>query len=414
VTSSPAVSNRNEVARWLSTGRRDQLIRAKYALRELDSRLGSKAGVLLSLSKERGIVPRAEFGDPAGRAENLSDYKVVEPGQIVMNKMQAWNGVFGLSALNGVVSPEYSVFTVLEGWDPRYVTYLLRSDFYVTQFAWRSRGMGTAFLRLHPENLLDTPLVAPDPQDQSRIADHLDEETGRIDRLVELIRARAAALVVRLAESTATALGDARWQSVPFKSVVSFREGPGVLSRDIREEGVPLLRIVNLRDDSILLDDLRYLDPEMVRLRWPHMRVRAGELIVSASATSGLPVIVPTEAEGAVPWTGLIRMWPSSDRLDRDYLQAYLGSTIFLSQVNALRQGIGLQHWGPSHLSEVRIPLPPVETQKEIAATTASERAVVREVRTVSEREVDLLIERRKALVTGAVTGQVRIRGAAA
>ncbi|MDP9226092.1 MAG: hypothetical protein M3P18_20085, partial [Actinomycetota bacterium] len=367
---------------------------------------------LLSVYRDWGVVTREGRDDNFNKpGDDLSAYQLVRPSDLVLNKMKTWQGSLGVSALEGIVSPAYFVARQVGEVEPRFAHHLLRSSALISIYAARSKGIRPNQWDLAWDDFKGIRVRLPEAKLQLAIAGYLDTATARIDRLIELARARGGLTEQRLVEATAFALAERRWPLVPFNSVVGYREGPGVLSGDIREEGVPLLRITNLRDDTIVLEDLRYLDAEMVNERWAHMRVRTGELIVSASATSGLPAIVPPEAEGAVPWTGLIRMWPLSARLDRDYLQAFLGSSTFLSQVNSLRTGIGLKHWGPSHLAHVRIPLPPVEDQRRIAFETAADRGRMRRIRAASEREMELLTERRRSLISAAVTERLEIPG---
>ena len=277
-----------------------------------------------------------------------------------------------------------------------------------------SVAAGANIYHLGADNVRALPASMPGRTEQRAIADYLDAETARVDALARAVRRRTELLLEQFDALAVAIIGDERWRREPLKWLVQYREGPGVLSQDIRDAGVPLLRIVNLVDDTVVMDNLRYLDPAMVLARWPHMRVRAGELIVSGSATSGLPVVVPEEAEGSVPWTGLIRMWPTTPRLDREYLRMFLGSTVFLDQVNLLRTGIGLQHWGPSHLAQVQVPVPPIEEQRKVAEWLSDARMATRETRVLCEGELRLLADRRQALITAAVTGQLDIPAVAA
>lgn len=253
------------------------------------------------------------------------------------------------------------------------------------------------------------------PKDSQRaIADFLDAETARIDaliakkrRIVELLEEGWSS---RLVESLSAANG--RW--VPLKSVARFREGPGILAVDFRDEGTPLLRIGNLIDDTISLEGCGFLDPADVAVRWRHLVAHVGELIVSGSATSGLPVVVPPEADGAVPYTGLIRIWPAGTSLDRDYLRFFLASKLFTDQVDQLKTGVGLQHWGPSHLSQVRMPLPTLAQQQRVLGILIRQRALVRSAQALLRQQIGLLIEHRQALITAAVTGDLDVHGAVA
>ena len=276
----------------------------------------------------------------------------------------------------------------------------------------QAAGQGSTFVELSGDALAASKIVAPSLPKQRAVADYLDAETARIDaliakkrRLVELVEERwSSFLVLSLKADT--------W--VPLKSFAGFREGPGILAVDFRDEGTPLLRIGNLTDETISLDGSGFLDPVDVRTRWRHLVVHAGELLVSGSATSGLPVVVPPEVDRAVPYTGLIRVWPSSTRLKRDFLRFFLASRLFLDQVDMLKTGIGLQHWGPSHLGQVKMPLPCEDDQSQTVRELSQLRDRVRSVKAALRTQVDRLVEHRQALITAAVTGELRIAGVAA
>lgn len=68
---------------------------------------------LLSVVRDRGVILR-DLTDPDGNhnfiPDDLSNYKVVRAGQFAMNKMKAWQGSFGVSRHDGIVSPAYFIF----------------------------------------------------------------------------------------------------------------------------------------------------------------------------------------------------------------------------------------------------------------------------------------------------------------
>src|SRR5882724_3305927 len=86
------------------------IMRIKDVFRETDERSGDGSGSLLSLTRTRGLLPQSEATNRLASAEGLSKYKVCKPRQLVMNRMQAWSGMFAVSSHEGLVSPDYSVF----------------------------------------------------------------------------------------------------------------------------------------------------------------------------------------------------------------------------------------------------------------------------------------------------------------
>ena len=82
--------------------------RFKYLLRERDTRSADGGEQLLRVSQYSGVTVRqaANGGDePDTRAESLVGYKRVEPNDLVVNIMLAWNGSLGVSNFSGITSP---------------------------------------------------------------------------------------------------------------------------------------------------------------------------------------------------------------------------------------------------------------------------------------------------------------------
>src|SRR6266571_8102563 len=69
--------------------------RIKTVLREHDCRTADGSGTLLSLTRLRGLIPHRDATDKIHSARTLVGYKRYKPGQVVMNRMQAWSGMFG-------------------------------------------------------------------------------------------------------------------------------------------------------------------------------------------------------------------------------------------------------------------------------------------------------------------------------
>jgi type I restriction enzyme S subunit len=153
---------------------------------------------------------------------------------------------------------------------------------------------------------------------------------------------------------------------LPLAEVAHFQEGPGILAKDFREEGIPLLRLKCVEGDYVTLDGCNYLCPDMVSRKWSHFRVEPGDLLISTSASLGRVSVVTEQAAGGVPYTGLIRFKSKDPRLLQDYLKVFLGSAAFVEQAEAMATGSVIRHFGPSHIRQMAIILPPLVQQREI------------------------------------------------
>lgn len=160
--------------------------------------------VLLSVSHLTGITPRAEKSVTMAESEDLSGYRRVRAGELVVNTMWAWMGALGVSRVEGIVSPAYGVYRPLDGaeFDAAYFDYLYRSRPYVVEMTRHSRGIWSSRLRIYPEVFLSLTIVVPPLAEQAAIASHLDEQTSKIgaliaeaERFIDLARERRSALI---------------------------------------------------------------------------------------------------------------------------------------------------------------------------------------------------------------------------
>jgi len=157
------------------------------------------------------------------------------------------------------------------------------------------------------------------------------------------------------------------WDVTPLQEHVFFQEGPGILAKDFRSSGVPLLRLAGLGSKFATLDGCNYLDPEMVEKKWSHFRLNLGEIVTSTSASFGRTSTIDESTEGAVPYTGIIRFRPKTSRIVPEFIGLFLRSTFFEEQAGSFSAGSVIQHFGPTHLKQMAIALPPVKEQSSIA-----------------------------------------------
>ena len=102
--------------------------------------------------------------------------------------------------------------------------------------------------------------------------------------------------------------------------------------------------------------------------------------------------------------------WPPrarTSRLHPDFLRYFFLSASFNDQVDQLKQGIGIQHWGPSHLGQVKLPLPSPEEQVLRLQHLAAVEETVRQGERSISHSVLLLEELKSSLISSAVAGEL-------
>lgn len=164
--------------------------KVKYVCQEVDVRRGSEDLPLLSVSIHRGVIPRSEMTDRISRADDTSQYKRCLPNDIVLNRMRAFQGAIGISRTGGLVTPEYLVLRADHNVEPRYLSYLFKSSWFVSEMSSRVQGIGAIDQgnvrtpRIYWDRLGSIPLELPELGVQQATADFLDRETARIDGIV--------------------------------------------------------------------------------------------------------------------------------------------------------------------------------------------------------------------------------------
>ncbi len=155
-------------------------------------------GPLLSISEYRGVELNIRTEGQQASLD-VSKYRVVRPGQLAANMMWLNHGGLAVSSLTGYISPDYKAFWLSDRFEPRYVHHLFRSSRYVNYFAAIATGVRPNAQRVTKTVLDATPVPLPPLDEQIKIADHLDEVTGRIDAMLTKVAELKSLLIERRA-----------------------------------------------------------------------------------------------------------------------------------------------------------------------------------------------------------------------
>ena len=155
------------------------------------------------------------------------------------------------------------------------------------------------------------------------------------------------------------------WQWVHIPDIVFFQEGPGILAKDFRSRGIPLVRISGMKTSTVTLDGCNYLDSDMVEQHWKHFKLDYGDVLISTSASMDKIAEVDEKAVGAIPYTGLIR-FKMYGGINKKFFKYFVQSPFYVKQIDEQKTGGVIKHYGPSHLKKMTIPLPPLAEQKRI------------------------------------------------
>jgi len=411
-----------------------ELRRLKYVLEERDQRSVDGREPLLSVSQYTGVTVREDVRGDNGatcRAESLVGYKVVRPGDLVVNIMLAWNGSMGVSRFAGITSPSYCVYRCRAGVHSWYVHHLLRSPFYKARIKAVSSGVVDSRLRLYSDDLLRLEAVLPPFDEQAAIVHFLDYADRRIRRcirakrkLIRLLEEQKKTAIhravtrgldpnVRLKPSGVEWLGNvpAHWEvrrvKEAFAAIVGGATPPSANS-DYWDGDVVWVTPSDVSRDTRLGTSLRRISVAGLRSCSSHL-VPIGSVIVTSRAPVGNVAIADTELCTNQGCKSLVAS-PSVVAP----LYGFYVLTALREELESIATGTTFAEISAGRLGDVRMPLPPLSEQSVIARAlgdaTASITSVVDKIRC----ELALLRECRTCLISDVVTGKLDVRAAAA
>ena len=418
-----------------------KVLRGKYVFQEFRERSTTGEEVLLSVSEYYGVKPRSEKiseGDHLSRAESLVDYKKCYKNDLVMNIMLAWKRGLGVSKYDGIVSPAYSVFRFNKDIHPYFMHHLFRTDLYTSHFKTRSTGVIDSRLRLYPESFLDTEILIPSYDEQAQIANFLDHETAQIDTLIEkqktliqLLKEKRQAVISHavtkglntdapMKDSGVEWLGEVpkHWVVATVRRIISRMEqgkSPQCESSPAKLDEWGVLKTSCVNGGNFQEEENKLLPSHIA----PHeeYEVKAGDLLMSRASGSinliGSVVLVQNNVRAKL----LL-----SDKVFRIYLNKDYDSLFFtyLMSSSYMRSSIEVAISGAegmanniakSSIMEFVIPILPIDEQIEIASYIEAIESKYSFLILKAEQAIQLMQERRTALISAAVTGKIDVRG---
>jgi type I restriction enzyme S subunit len=141
----------------------------------------------LSVYRDYGVIPTDSRDDNHNViSDDISNYKLVQIGDFVMNKMKCWMGSLGLSDYRGIVSPSYTVMRPITNGNRKFLHYLLRSQLYIPQYRRLSYGVRVGQWDMRFEDFRELPCLFPSIEEQEQIVEYLNFKLNELDDLVQL------------------------------------------------------------------------------------------------------------------------------------------------------------------------------------------------------------------------------------
>lgn len=398
---------------WLNTLPRSwQLLPAKAIFTERREP-GRAEDPHLTPSQQFGVLPQSEYMERTGGQVVLSNsapasMKRVYPDDFIIH-LRSFQGGIEWSPIPGRVSPAYTVLSPTKLADARYFRWLLKSSAYVQELRTTTNQLrdGQA---IGYRDFARVALPAPPRNTQEKIADYLDRETAQIDTLI----AKQEQLVSVLEERRALVIAE---------TTAGRRKGAVLRASAVEWLGQidaqwPVVRVRHVADVGTGYGDTVDADPNgrypfYVRSQTPQRSDEFdhfGPAVLTAGDGAGVAKVFHLA-------TGKFKAHQRVYVIDgfRNVLPEY-----FLAYFSAYFNRVALDGSAKSTVDSVRrpmitdmpIPLPPLDEQRRIVAYLDEQTAKIDALIAKAERFIELAKERRAALITAAVTGQLDVTAA--
>lgn len=330
-------------------------------------------------------------------------------------------------AFEAVCSNFVARIRLQDGMLPQYWSYV-HSSLYSARLNFPAIKQTTGIQNLDAEAYFNIKVAFPPIQEQRAIANYLDRETARIDgliaekeRMLALLEEKRAALISRivtrgldsnvpLKPSSQEWLGEipAHWGLQRLKQLADVRGGL-TLGKQYSGELLeyPYLRVANVQDGYLKLDDVSTVEVPVSEAA--SNLLAYGDVLMNEGGDIdklGRGCVWRDEIVPCLHQNHVFSVRPHS--VDSEWLALWT-STLQAKRYfeSRAKRSTNLASISGSNIKEILVPLPPINEQLAIKKFLADRQSRLEIVRGELRNSLRLLSERRAALITAAVTGQI-------
>lgn len=381
----------------------------------------NREATLLSVYREYGVIVKSSRDDNHNvESEDLSNYKWVRTGDLVMNKMKMWQGSLGVSEFDGIVSPAYIVCHINdENVNRRYLHMLLRSPRYKTYYNQFSYGIRVGQWDMHYEDFKGLEVALPPREEQDQIVRYLNWQVSKINRLIAAKRKQIERIQEHLDKSI----------EIMFDEIASSGNDSIPLGRHITsiESGTSVNSIMGTADnDSIgvlstscvygnnfdLSQNKRVAPSDYGRVSCP---VKKNTLIISRMNAPSLVGACGFSEKDDTRVYLPDRLWQVrfDNALMPEYAWRYLSTKRIKSWFATIATGTSssMKNITKPQLKSIQIPFLSLEKQAETVRRIKTLCDKCNAACHVFEESIMHLIDLRTCLISDVVTGQIDVRG---
>lgn len=407
-----------------------QLIPCRAAVSHVvDKNNDGKIQNYLSLMANVGVIRYEDKGDVGNKKpDDLTKCKIVKKGQLVINSMNYGIGSYGMSPFDGICSPVYIILEPRGNVLKRYALRIFENTPFQKHLATFGNGILEHRSAIKWDDIKGQVIPLPSKDEQKTILKFLDHETAKIDNLIEkqqhlieLLNEKRQAVIshavtkglnpdVPMKDSEVEWLGEVpeHWIIKRLKHI-SPKVGVGLVinpSTYTKDEGVYFIFGGDVKEFGFDLTKTRRISPQDSNKLLPS-RLNSRDLVSVRVGYPGITSVVTDDLEGSNCASIIIIRRGS---YNSDWLCAAMNVWVGRQQVDLASYGAAQKQFNVSDAIEFIFPVPSINEQNDIADFVQKTLSKFDDLTQKALKQIELLQERRTALISAAVTGKIDVR----
>lgn len=399
---------------------------------------------LLAATQKQGVVKKEDYATNTVTAQkDFHQLKLVRKGDFVIS-LRSFQGGIEISHVKGIISPAYTIMNPLEIVDKRYVKHLFKSKYFIS-------GLTTFVTGIREGQNIDYSkfrrsfIPIPPKQEQTAIAQFLDQKTGEIARFIALkektialLKERKTAIINQAVTCGLDENGKLRekpevladgslpkgwkdsgvewlgvipehWEVKKLKYIANKITDGEHIAPTFEDEGIPFLSAKDIRDKTINHDVKKFVsEKDAIKFR-KRCKPELGDLlIVSRGATVGRVGLLDINKVFCL--LGSVILFKPFSYYSSLYLYYILSSSKTTVQFTLSSSASAQEAIYLTDVSEVEIPISPYKESLIIESFLEKQTKNLNQSIIQAEKEITLIKEYQQSLISEAVTGRIDVR----
>lgn len=393
-------------------------VRVKALLSERVDKSDTGLEEPLSMSQKYGIIPTREMDVVPNMASTYIGAKRVFKQDLVFNKLKAHLGVFAISKYDGLVSPDYAVYTPNERTYLPFMEYVFHTPLYIGEFTRKATGVAIGLTRLYTNGLFAVPFLYPPLSEQHTIVSYLDDKCGKIDKMLEGKQKQIELLAEMKQRIIADAVTRGLNPDVKMKAtnIPWLPEIPEhwelrkmkYLFRERSEKNHPAEPMLSATQTHGVILQSKYSGRVVVvNTGFEGLKlVKVGDFVIHLRSFQGGIELAHDQGIISSAYTVL----SLNDSTQSNYFRYLFKSIPFIDLlktcVTGIREGQNINY---AKLKQNRIPLPPLDEQRAIVSYITDKTSKIDTLTSKLQQEIESIKEYKQRLISDVVTGQIKV-----